>query len=305
MAQKKELRVWLDGGLVKWSGAYVPIMTHPLQYGSGIFEGIRAYNASKGVAIFRLADHVKRFMNSARIYSMDLGYSAEELEKAIRSTVKANNLKSCYIRPFAFYNDQNIGLATQGKKISVYVAAVPFGDYYGEGKERGISCNVSSWRRINSGILPPEAKCSGNYVNSILANSEAKAAGADEAIMLSSNGHVAEGSADNIFIVRDGRIITPSKDADILLGITRDSVIKLAEYTGLEVEERGVHREELYTCDEAFLTGTAAEITPVVKIDSRKVGNGKPGPITKVLSGKYSDATMGKNSDFAQWLDYI
>ncbi len=296
--------VWMDGEFVDFSKANVHVLTHSLQYGSGIFEGIRAYETGKGAAIFRLKEHAKRFVNSARIVGMDLGISQKDLEEAILSTVRKNGLMGCYIRPFAFYNDANIGLSTIGKRVSVAVVAVPFGNYFAN-KEKGISCKVSSWQRINSSVLPPEAKASGNYSNSILASVEAKRAGFDEAILLSQSGYVAEGPGENIFLVEDGKLVTPSKEADILIGITRDSVIKISESMGLEVEERMVHREELYACDEAFFTGTAAELTPITSIDLRKVGNGKPGPLTKMLSDKISMVVQGKDREYAQWLTYV
>jgi branched-chain amino acid aminotransferase len=273
-----------------------------MQYGSGVFEGIRAYRTAGGVSLFRLSDHIKRFVNSARIYSMEIGYTAKELEAVVASLVKKSGLESCYIRPFAFYNDHNIGLSTEGKTVSVFIAAVPFGAYFGPGKEKGIACKVSSWHRINSTIMPPEAKASANYANSILANGEAKAVGADEAILLSVNGYVAEGPGENIFLVKDGMLLTPSKDADILLGITRDSIIKIAENMGIEVQERNIHREELYTCDEAFFTGTAAELTPIIAVDSRKIGAGKPGPIMKTLAEKYSAVVTGRDAEYGSWL---
>ncbi|MGD0729175.1 MAG: branched-chain amino acid transaminase, partial [Candidatus Micrarchaeaceae archaeon] len=274
-------------------------------YGSGIFEGLRAYEASKGTAIFRLDDHIKRFLSSAKIYSMNLKYTKKELHNAIVKTIKYNKLKSCYIRPFAFYNDDNIGMSTPGKKISVFIATVPFGAYFGKQEELGIKCKVSSWRRINSQILPTEAKSSGNYANSIIASNEAKSLGSDEAILTSLEGYIAEGPGENIFLVEEGKLVTPSKEADILMGITRDTVIKLAENIGIEVIERNMHREELYTCDEAFFTGTAAEITPITIIDSRKVGKGKSGPITKSIMQEYSKVVTGKNKEFESWLTYI
>ncbi len=301
MSQKTA--IWMDGKFSE--SADVPVLTHSLQYGSGVFEGIRAYSSKDGVSIFRLSDHIKRFLNSAKIYSMELGYGQKDLEEVVKSLVKRSGLASCYIRPFAFYNDHNIGLSTEGKKVSVFIAAVPFGAYFGAGKEKGISCKISSWHRINSMILPPEAKGSGNYANSVLASSEAKASGAEEAILMSGNGYVAEGPGENIFIVKDGKLLTPSKDADILLGITRDTIIKIAENSGIVVHERNIHREELYTCEEAFFCGTAAELTPIVRIDSRKVGNGRPGPITKMLSEKYSAVVTGNDAEFKGWLYYI
>lgn len=296
--------VWFDGQFVKFEDAKVHVLTHSLQYGTGIFEGIRAYQTRDGAAVFRLKDHVKRFLNTARIYSMNLHFSQAELEKAIVETLKKNRLASAYIRPFAFYNDTHIGLDVTGKKISVIVAALRFGNYF-TNKDKGIRCKFSSWQRINSQILPPEAKISGNYANSIIASIEAKNDGADEAILTSMDGYVAEGPGENIFIIDDGRLITPSREADILLGITRDSVIKIAENIGLEVEERNVHKEELYTCDEAFFTGTAAEITPIVEVDGRKIGKGKPGPITKTLEEKYYEVVNGENLEFKDWLTVI
>jgi branched-chain amino acid aminotransferase len=306
LASKENTRyAWLDGKRIREKDACAPIITHSMQYGSGVFEGIRAYKTPKGTAVFRLPDHVKRFFRSAKIYGIDLGYSEDELLEAVCGLVKANKLDSCYIRPFAFYNDQRIGLSTSGKRISVFIAAVPFGAYFGGGKESGIKCKVSSWNRINSSILPPQAKGSGNYLNSIIASAEAKRAGADEAILLSTNGYVAEGPGENIVLVRGPNLVTPSKESDILLGITRDSVIRIAESAGLGVVERNVHREELYTCDELFFTGTAAELTPILSVDSVRVGNGKPGPMTKMLAGRYSNIAAGLDGEFEHWLTYI
>jgi branched-chain amino acid aminotransferase len=299
------LYFWLNGKMVKAKDANVPILTHSMQYGSGIFEGIRAYNTSRGAAIFRHDDHIKRFFRSAKIYAMDLGYTQKGIHDAVVKTVVYNKLDSCYIRPFAFYDDDSIGISTTGKRISVFVAARPFGAYYGKGKESGISCKISSWQRINSLILPPEAKASGNYINSIIANLDARMAGADEAILTSLDGYVAEGPGENIFIVEDGELVTPSREADILLGITRDSIIKIAESMGVRLSERNIHKEELYTCDEAFFAGTAAEITPITRIDSRKVGKGVPGPLTKMLGNEYSRIANGQRRDFDYWLTYV
>lgn len=301
---EKKRYVWFDGKFVAYEDAKVPILTHSLQYGSGVFEGIRAYKAKKGTAIFRLDEHVKRFFNSAKIYGMELGLKPEQLKQAIIEIVKKNGLKECYIRPLGFYNDDQIGLSPIGKKVSVAIAAVEFGSYF-KGKDKGIRCRVSAWQRINSLILPPEAKGSGNYLNSIIASLEAKKEGADEAILLSIDGYVSEGPGENIFFVQDEKLLTPSKAADILLGITRDTVMKLAERRGLEVEERDMHREEMYTSDEAFFTGTAAELTPITEIDSKRIGNGKIGPITKMLIDAYSGAVRGEDEDFEEWLTYV
>ena len=296
--------VWFDGKFVDLGKANVPVLTHSLQYGSGIFEGIRAYETEGNVAIFRLQDHIKRFLNSAKICNMKLDFSSEELFSAVKEVVKKNKLKSCYIRPFAFYNDASIGLDTSGKRISVVIAAVAFGKYF-KNTDSGLKCNVSGWRRITPSIMPTEAKASGNYVNSILASTDAKNQGADEAILLSQGGFVAEGPAENIFLVEDGELVTPSKEADILFGITRDSVIKMARGMKIGVEEREIHREELYTCDEAFFTGTAAEITPIISVDSKKIGNGKVGPITKRINERYGEIVHGKAREYRSWLTHV
>ncbi len=296
--------IWFDGEFVEFEKAKVHVLTHSLQYGSGIFEGIRAYQTDKGPAIFRLDDHLKRFFNSAKIYSIKMPFSEGEIRKAIIETMIKNKLEEAYIRPFAFYNDANIGLDVTGKKVSVIVATVPLKTYF-KNKDKGISCKISSWHRINSLILPPMAKASGNYINSIIASLEAKGSGADEAILTSVEGYVAEGAAENIFMVKDGLLITPSREADILLGITRDSIIKIAQNLGIETIERNIHKEELYTCDELFFAGTAAEITPIKSVDGRVIGEGKPGPITKTISDKYFDIVHGRDILFKDWLTYV
>ncbi|MGC8730249.1 MAG: branched-chain amino acid transaminase [Candidatus Micrarchaeia archaeon] len=301
---EKKLRMWVDGKFVSEDDAHVPILTHSLQYGSGIFEGIRSYDTGKGAAIFRLDDHINRFFNSAKIYSMNLGYSFEEIKKAIIDTVAKNNLLMSYIRPFAFYNDAHIGVSVDGKKVSVAIAAIPFGKYFSNASS-GVKCKISSWRRINSDILPVEAKASGNYINSIIASNEAKASGFDEAILLSENGYVAEGPGENIFIVKNGDLLTPSRSSDILLGITRDTLLKLSADLGISATERLIHKEELYTCDEAFFAGTAAEITPIINIDGITISNGKPGKLTQKLADLYYGIVSGKNKKYSKWLTYV
>ena len=295
--------VWLDGRFIDSEKAVVPISTHSLQYGSGIFEGIRAYSTAKGPAVFRLKEHAARFIRTAKIAGMQLNCSQKELEKAILGIVEKNKLASCYIRPFGFYNDPKIGLDTEGKKISVAIIAVPFGNYFGD-KDKGITCKISSMRRINSQILPPQAKLSGNYATSVMASKEAKNSGAEEAIMLSTNGWVAEGPGENIFLVEDNKLLTPSIESDILLGITRDSVLKITESIGITVEERLVHREELLIADELFFSGTAAEITPIVSVDKMKIGNGKPGPITKIIQDRFTEIVSGRDPEFTHWLTF-
>ena len=303
-SDRSKLKVWLDGRVIDYSKAVVPILTHSLQYGSGIFEGIRSYETDRGAAIFRLHEHVKRFMNSMKIYSMKSPYGSSAVEDAIKKVVKANRLKSSYIRPFAFYNDDNIGVNPSGKRVSIYVAAVPFGSYFGTGRDRGIRCKVSSWHRISSSILPVQAKASGNYLNSIIAGNDAKASGFDEAILISAEGFVAEGPGENIFMVKDNTLVTPSKESDILLGITRYSLLEVASSMGFTTEERLVKREELYTADELFFAGTAAEITPIVNVDGIDVSKGI-GPITKTLADRYSSIVHGKDDEFKGWLTYV
>lgn len=299
---EKNLKVWLDGEIRDYEDCKVPILTHSLQYGTGIFEGIRAYlSEDKGSYIFRLDDHVKRFLNSMMIYSIKQPYGAKELTEAIISTVRANNPSTdMYVRPFAFYNDDSIGISVKGKKVSVFVAAIPFGAYF-KGVSEGIRCKVSSWERINSSILPVQAKASGNYINSTLASTEADSVGFDEAIMLS-KGYVAEGPGENIFLVKGNRLITPAVSESILLGITRDSILHFAGDLGYEVEERRISREELYSADEIFFAGTAAEITPIVQVDSIKIGSGKVGDVTTSISKYYQDITRGRNKEYLKWL---
>ncbi len=298
-------KIWYNGEIKDYDKVKVPLLTHSLQYGSGVFEGIRAYETEKGAAIFRLKKHVERFVNSAKIYRLDLKHSADEISRAIVDVVKINGLKSCYIRPFAFFSSDAIGLSTTGKETAVCVAAVPFGQYFGDKAQKGVRCKISSWRRINSDILPILAKASGNYLNSVIASNEAEAAGFDEAILLSKNGYLAEGPGENIFLVKDGKLITPGLEADILFGITRFSLLELAESLGIEVQERQIHRDELFTCDEAFFCGTAAEVTPIVNVDGIKVGSGNVGEITKKIQKTFSDAVTGKLPEFRDWLTYV
>ena len=297
--------IWLDGKIAKREETKVDILTHSLQYGSGIFEGIRCYETPKGPAIFRLHDHVKRFFNTAKIYDMQLNVTPKQIEEAACDIVSKNKLKNAYIRPFAFYNSVGIGFNTKGKTTSVAVAAVPFGNLFGERKD-GLRCKISSWHRINSESLPAGAKGSTNYVNSILASKDAQSSGYDEAILLSNSGKtVAEGPGENIFVVQDGVLITPPKSADILLGMTRDTIIKLAVRSGITVQERELRREELYTSDEAFFSGTAAEIQPIISVDSRQIGNAKPGPLTLSISKKYFELVKGENKELSSWLTIV
>ncbi len=299
----ENLKVWFDGKLMNYSDVRVPVLTHSLQYGSGIFEGIRAYLGNDGVLIFRLRDHIIRFMNTAKIYYMNINYSLEELQLAVIDTVKANGKMDFYIRPFAFYNDDNIGLSPFKKKISVFIAAVPFREYLNE--KDGVRIKTSSWRRMNSNILPVKAKASGNYLNSIIAHMEVRTAGYDEALILDEHGYIAEGPGENIFIIKDNTLITPGEESDILQGITRDSIIRISGDLGLNVKERMIHREEIYTADEVFFTGTAAEITPIIEVDNIRIGNGRIGENTRKIKEMYMDIVRGKVAKYNGWLIHV
>ena len=298
-------RIWFDGKITDYDDVKVPLLTHSLQYGSGIFEGIRAYDAGGRAAVFRLDEHVDRFMRSARIYRMPLSSTRDEIRQGIIDVVRENNYKSCYLRPFAFFNDDRISLQTKGKKVSVAVVGVPYNNYFGDTSNKGVTCKVAGWRRINSDILPIQAKASGNYLNSVAAIGEADAAGFDEAILLSRNGYIAEGPGENIFLVKDGKLVTPGLESDILFGITRFSLIELAGKMGIEITERQIHRDELYTCDEAFFCGTAAEVTPIVNVDGIPVGDGKPGQITEKIGKKFMGVVSGREKEFLHWLTFV
>jgi branched-chain amino acid aminotransferase len=304
MNMEKQQYLWLDDKFVKFADANVHVLTHSLQYGSGIFEGIRCYKTAKGPAIFRLQDHFKRFYRSIKIYGMPVKPTSDKLESATKSLISKNGLESAYVRPFAFYNHVGIGFTTKGKSASVAIAAVPYDSLYKDA-ENGIRCRVSSWMRINSSILPPGAKASGNYLNSIIASQEAKNSGYDEAIFMTTDGYICEGPGENIFMVKDGVLITPPDYADILLGITRDSVIKIAEKAGIALQQRPIRREELYTADEVFFSGTAAEITPVISVDSRHVGSGAVGKLTSEIRTKYHKIVTGNDKAFSYWLTFI
>jgi branched-chain amino acid aminotransferase len=295
-------KVWYDGALVEESEARVPIMTHSLQYGSGMFEGIRAYLSDDGTCIFRLQDHVRRFMNTARIYRLNIPWAQSEISEAIRLTVRENSLDECYIRPFAFFNSESVSLDTTGMKTSLAIMTVRMPGYFAEKVSRGIRCKISSWKRINSSILPVEAKASGNYLNSILGSVDARSSGYDEAIFTSGEGYIAEGAGQNIFLVKDGKILTPGNESAILLGITRNSVITIMRDMGYDVQERLILRDELYTADEAFFAGTAAEITPISSVDGIPIGEGRPGDITKKVVNAYTSAVHGKIEKYRGWL---
>jgi branched-chain amino acid aminotransferase len=298
--------IWMNGELVAWEDAKVHVLTHGLHYGTGVFEGVRAYETAKGPAIFRHADHIERLFRSAELYYMPIPYSREEIRAATHDVVTRNGLRSCYIRPIAFRGYGTMGLFPLDAPVDVTIAAWTWGAYLGEdSKANGIRAKVSSWRRIGPDALIPQAKATGQYLNSILAKIESHKAGYAEAILLDQLGHVCEGSGENIFVVRDGVILTPPQTASILDGISRRSVIQVARDLGYEVVERDIARAELYLADEVFMCGTAAELVPVIEIDDHAVADGRPGEITQVVQREYEDALHGRSERYAEWLDVI
>ena len=296
--------VWFDGKYVLAEKAQVPITTHAIHYGTSIFEGIRAYWNGKNLHIFRLDEHVKRFRRSGQFYNISLNFSDKVISDAIIGICKKNKIKkSCYIRPFYFVGDYGINLhVTEKAPTNVGIFSFLFGDLF---NKNGISAGVVSWRKFSDKSTPPQAKMGGNYLNSIIATQEAKRNGVDEAILLDHNGNVSEAPGENIFIVRDEQLATPSLASSALEGITRDAVIKIARDLDIDVVERDIPRMELSMSDEIFLTGTAAEITPIISMDSKKVGNGKPGVITKKMMKEYTNIVMNKNDNYSHWLTAV
>jgi len=303
---KETGKIWMNGKLVPFKDAKVHVLTHALHYSTSIFEGIRCYNTPNGSAIFRLPEHVDRLFKSAKLYSMKMQFSKKEISEAIVKTVKASRLKECYIRPLAYYGYGTMGLTPTPNKVDVSIAcwAWKMGESKA-GKFSGAKCQISSWVKIDSRSQPMQAKAAANYSNAALARMEALENGYDEAIMLNSQGKISEGSAENIFIVKDDIIQTPPLSAGLLEGITRDSVIQIIEENGGFVIERDLERDDLYTADEIFMTGTAAEVKSVTQIDKVKIGNGKMGIITKALQKSFSDVVMGKDERFLPWLTFI
>ncbi|MGB1086445.1 MAG: branched-chain amino acid transaminase [Methylophilaceae bacterium] len=297
--------IWYDKQMVAWREAKTHVLTHTLHYGLGVFEGVRAYETNKGTAIFRLNDHTDRLFNSAHIVGMKIPYTKEELNSAQKKAVKENKLKSAYIRPMAFYGAEGMGISAKKLSTHVIVAAWSWGAYMGqEAIEKGIDVKTSSFSRHHVNVTMCKAKANGNYMNSILAHQEATNDGYHEALLLDTQGYVTEGSGENIFIVKKGKLFTPTLTS-ALDGITRDSVITIANNEGLEVIEKNITRDEVYTADEAFFTGTAAEITPIKELDMRAIGNGSRGVITEKLQSIYFDTVKGANKEYENWLTYI
>ena len=299
-------KIWMNGKLVPFKNAKVHVLTHALHYSTSIFEGIRCYDTPEGSAIFRLPEHVDRFFNSAKAYSMKMPYSKKKISDGIINTVKASKLKQCYIRPLAYYGYGTMGLTPTNNKVDVSISCWEW--KMGEskaGKFSGARCKISKWIRIDSKSQPMQAKSAANYSNAALARMEALNAGYDEAIMLNNKGYVAEGSAENIFVVKNGKITTPPLDADILNGITRDSAIKLLKSNKIKVIEKNLRINDLLKADEIFMTGTAAEVKSVTRVNKTKIGSGKMGDITKELQESFMDTVMGRNKKFRSWLKFI
>jgi branched-chain amino acid aminotransferase len=299
-------KIWMNGKLVPFKNAKIHVLTHALHYSTSIFEGIRCYDTPEGSAIFRLPEHVDRFFNSAKMYSMKMPYSKKKISDAIVNTVKASKLKQCYIRPLAYYGYGTMGLTPTNNKVDVSISCWEW--KMGEskaGKFSGAKCKISKWIRIDSKSQPMQAKSAANYSNAALARMEALNAGYDEAIMLNNKGQVAEGSAENIFVVKNGKITTPPLDADILDGITRDAAIKLLKSNKIKVIEKNLKINDLLKADEIFMTGTAAEVKSVTRVNKRKIGDGKIGEFTKELQDSFMDTVMGKNNKYRSWLRFI
>ncbi len=298
-------KIWMDGQLVPWSEARVHVLTHGLHYGYAVFEGIRCHRTARGTAVFRLAEHLERFLDSAKIYELRLPYSLPELKQAVVDLVRANGGPEAYLRPIAFTGYGEMGLDPTGSPIQVAIAMWPWGAYLGEaGQTRGVRATVSSWTRVDSRSLPPQAKCAANYANGILAKLEARAGGYDEALLLNAAGLVSEGPGENVFRVRNGVLSTPPASSGILRGVTRDTIVRLAGEAGIPFQGTGFTREELFTADELFYTGTAAGLTPIREVDGRPIGTGSY-PVAQRLRGLYDDAVRGRLPQHEAWLTYV
>ena len=297
--------IWQDGKLVPWREATTHVLTHSLHYGMSVFEGVRAYKTERGTAVFRLEDHTDRLFNSAHIFQMTMPFDKATINEAHKEVLRANNLESGYIRPIAFYGSEKMGVSPKGAQVHVAIAAWPWGAYLGEeGMKRGIRVKVSSYTRHHVNITMVRAKAAGSYMNSILANNEVTADGYDEAMLLDPEGYVAEGAGENLFIVKKGKLYTPDLTS-CLEGITRATVLQIAEELGLAVQEKRITRDEVYCADEAFFTGTAAEVTPIRELDGRQIGIGSRGPITEKIQQKYFDVVYGRSAQHDSWLAYI
>ncbi len=300
---KETEKIWMNGELVDWGDAKIHVGAHGLHYGSGVFEGIRCYETESGPAVFRLTDHLTRLHNSAKLLQMQIPHGVEELRAASYDLVAANGLPECYLRPLAFYGYGELGVRPTGNPVDVVIMSWPWGTYLGDhALEHGVRAKISTWQRIGPNVVPHVAKATGIYLNSMLAVLEASQSGYEEAILLTQDGYVADGSGENIFVVKDGQLSTPDLSSSILPGITRDSVIQIAQDLGYPVEETNLIRADLYLADEVFMCGTAAEVTPVRAVDDREIGD--PGPITRAIQTAYLDTVRGKRQQWSHWLEY-
>ena len=303
-------KIWMDGQMVEWRDAKIHVLTHTLHYGCGVFEGVRAYKTGDGTAIFRLEEHTQRLLNSAKILRMAIPFSKEQIMQAQVDVVRANQLESCYLRPLSWIGSRKLGVSPKGNQIHLMVAAWAWGAYLGdEGMTRGIRVKISSYTRHHVNITMTQAKAVSNYTNSILANTEALDDGYDEAMLLDANGFVSEGSGENVFVVKDGVVYTPDLSAGALNGITRNTVLHICQDLGLEVVQKRITRDEIYICDEAFFSGTAAEITPIRELDRIELGKpgyvGSRGPITEKIQSAFFDIVNGRNPKYAHWLTKV
>lgn len=306
MALQELSKIWMDGQLVDWHDAKVHVLTHTLHYGTGVFEGIRAYETAGGPGVFRLEDHMRRLHESAHILMIDVPFTVEELMEGTRKLIKANGVKAAYIRPLVYLGYGEMGLNPLPAPVKVAIAMWPWGAYLGdEGIKHGIKAKISSWQRHDPNAMPPAAKGVGMYVNSSLAKVEAVKSGYDEALLLNANGSVSEGTGENLFVIRKGVVTTPPSSAGALEGITKDSVMTILADNGHEVRQAEIVRSDLYTADEVFVTGTAAEVVPVRSVDERTVGAGEPGPITKMVQDTYQAAVGGKIDRYSHWVDVV
>jgi branched-chain amino acid aminotransferase len=299
-------KIWMDGELVPWDEARIHVLSHSLHYGSGVFEGIRAYATSQGPAVFRLTDHIRRLFDSAKMMMIDVPFSPQQLIDATKETVRVNQVESCYIRPIIYLGYGEMGLNPLPCPVNVTIAVWPWGTYLGdEGIQHGVRMKISSWQRHDPNAIPPAMKATGMYINSSLAKVEALKAGYDEAILLSPQGYVSECTGENLFIVKNGRIVTPPVSAGALEGITQNSVFTIARDLGFDYEVGNILRSDLYTCDEAFLTGTAAEVVPIRSVDDRDVGPGEPGPMTRKIQETYFATVRGEVDRYKDWLEHV
>ena len=302
----KSDKVWMDGELVDWDDAKIHILTHTLHYGLGVFEGIRAYATDNGPAVFRLTDHIVRLFDSAKIFMIEIPFTIDQLVEAVKDTVRVNGLPECYIRPIVYLGYGEMGLNPMPCSVNVSIAVWPWGTYLGaEGVAKGVRMKISSWQRHDPNAIPPAAKGTGMYINSCLAKVEALKAGYDEAILLSPQGFVSECTGENIFLIKHGRLVTPPVQAGALQGITQNSVMAIARDLGYEVAIDNILRSDLYTADEAFLSGTAAEVVPIRSVDDRPVGTGEPGPITRKIQEVFEAAVRGKVDRHKDWVEHV